>query len=228
MKITDPIQPHPEACSGAGRYVPVPQQFLPPPDKASEGRVNDYLRRVAAMRDPQLILTTATLGTSLGDTPDMVQAAAQLAVTGRAAFTKFKQWHPGVSDLISVISAVAKVPVPAVGNPWAKALAGLSANALEVNAVRALNTAYETARLLTANDANSYNAWLKAPWIAVSGEDDPPHRPVNVNRSPFPQVRHPLLRRRPSARLAIHDCFAADTFWRPKTEHWACGHGRGI
>jgi hypothetical protein len=51
---------------------------------------------------------------------------------------------------------------------------------------QALDRAYKVAQILRAGDKAARYA-LRPEYIAVSGEDDQPHRPVNVPWSDFPQ-----------------------------------------
>jgi pimeloyl-ACP methyl ester carboxylesterase len=50
-----------------------------------------------------------------------------------------------------------------------------------------LDTAYNTLWAIRANDASWRAFRSQQGWFAVSGEDDTPHRPVNVSTSPYPQ-----------------------------------------
>jgi hypothetical protein len=53
---------------------------------------------------------------------------------------------------------------------------------------RALERAYQVAWALRDTDVRRRERLRSTlGWIAVSGEDDPPHRPVNAPSAPYPQ-----------------------------------------
>src|SRR6185295_4460552 len=87
------------------------------------------------------------------------RAFADLSVTGRKSFTRFRQSPPGEGQIHGC-----------TGNTRAIA--------------SALDRAYNVANAVRF--ANSPDR-RRLGWIAVSGEDDQPHRPVNVPAAEFPQ-----------------------------------------
>jgi len=171
-------------------YYWPPAQFLSNPAgvEASDGRLNQILRSYAQTLDAHKILVGAvkaflripsTVQGSAGvisvpGDPSLAPALAQLAVTGRYAFWSFAQWHPQDSDLVLAVRQA---------NPTQN----FDPNALQNAASKVLDTAYRTLWAIRANDA----AWRQfrgsMGWIATSGEDDLPHRPVNIPTAHYPQ-----------------------------------------
>jgi acetyl esterase/lipase len=107
-------------------------------------------------------------------------AVAQLAVTGRHALDFFMAWHPqgGAlagpqdADLMQLAQGT-----PAAGDPAA----------LQAAVAYVLDSAYAALWAIRSNDLASRVHRTQMGWIAVSGEDDTPHRPVNVSTAPYPQ-----------------------------------------
>jgi pimeloyl-ACP methyl ester carboxylesterase len=116
----------------------------------------------------------------------LAAAVAQLAVSGRTAFNFFRQWHPNAA--------------PAVRGPQDADLIQLvqqrvlnaDPTALAAAVKVVLDTAYSTLWAIRGNDPTSRAQRSGLGWIAVSGEDDTPHRPVNVPTAPFPQFDLPV------------------------------------
>jgi len=118
----------------------------------------------------------------------IAKAVAQLAVTGRQAFNAFSSWHPQAlpgfrgpqdSDLIQLVQQ---------RNPNIKFVpANLQAAVSQV-----LDSAYSALWAIRGNDPASRAMRTQLGWIAVSGEDDTPHRPVNVFTAPYPQYDLPV------------------------------------
>jgi pimeloyl-ACP methyl ester carboxylesterase len=104
-------------------------------------------------------------------------AFADLAVTGRMVYDVFKlgldlpTLKALVTDLLN-----ARTPVP----PFTDAQVDAAMNS-------ALDRAYNVAWALRAPPAQQAALRAKLGWIAVSGEDDKPHRPVNVPPPPYEQ-----------------------------------------
>ncbi len=142
------------------------------------------------------------------------QAYADLAVTGTKAFEKFSQWREGMTlgpkeGYCSGIEQQSRTngcpfgPLPTDPEAW------------RAGCRRALDRAYRVANFLRTGQALRVGgAWFEEGgpvnmgtftkeaqaesdrkklerdalgWIAVSGEDDAPHRPVNVPSSIYPQ-----------------------------------------
>jgi hypothetical protein len=171
-----------------------------------DGRLDDFLRANAASQDAKLLLLRSVwfaLGLSPGGSiscggghfSECAGALAELAVTGRQAFNTFVSWNPTfapassgpqVSDLMQLAQQGYK-DVPAIPT-------GSVSNAgLEVVCTNVLGLAYETLWAIRSNDP-AWRQWRltgRGP-VVVSGEDDTPHRPVNVPTAPFPQFDIPV------------------------------------
>ncbi|MGZ4665042.1 MAG: alpha/beta fold hydrolase [Frankiaceae bacterium] len=201
-------------------------QHLPyndPADKKPEndGRLSDFLRALAITADPKLILANAVnlwLGgpsaaldwegdkvscpaqAAQADREAVATAVAQLAVTGRRAFEAFGTWNsppapgapPSDADLVDVYKDQDHFPGAAF--PPAD---------IQDAATHVLDAAYTALWAIRSNDPawRSQRASLK--WIAVSGFDDTPHRPVNVPTAPYPQHDLPVTLRGNTGDLTI-------------------------
>jgi hypothetical protein len=168
----------------------LPPQYLLNSWFNNYGRIDDpTLRFYAAQANTKLTLTSAVkvfLGIPIitvvienGVPVQIVAPAAkgygamlaQLAVTGRKAFASFAAWHPQDADLVQeVIAAGAASPAD-----------------LQAAVRNVLDFAYGALWAIRANDAIWRAARVNLGWIATSGEDDLPHRPVNVPSAPYPQ-----------------------------------------
>jgi pimeloyl-ACP methyl ester carboxylesterase len=166
---------------------PTPNMYDSPPSSniagapgstlgANEGRVRAELRAVAQKKDPVYSLCQAAHrftknAPASGNTPsdhDFGNAFADLSVTGKAVFARFVQFHPTEASLQSNA-----------------ACAGASPSSITT----ALNRAYEVAKVLRGPHDTPERRALG--WIAVSGEDDQPYRPVNAptNKGKFPEFQ---------------------------------------
>jgi len=154
----------------------------------SEGRLIPFLRSQAQLMDPLKILANAATlslgaGTTVGPSPipstnpefpSLVKAVAQLAVTGRESFTKFAATPPQDADVVAAAAAA---------NPGSN----FPPAALAAAAHSVLDMAYTALWAIRANDSGWRSSRFGLGWIAVSGVDDTPHRPVNVPTAPYPQ-----------------------------------------
>ena len=144
---------------------------------AVEGRIIGSLREIASQKDPihALCESASAFAGRPGDhrtpSPEWANAAADLAVTGREAFARFRENPPTLAML-------------------EQRCGGLS----NADYNRALDRAYALANAIRitnhdpALDGGKLSATRRAlGWAAVSGEDDKPHRPVNVPSANFPQ-----------------------------------------
>ena len=141
---------------------------------ANEGRVRHELREAARQKDPMADLCKAAhsfaghpppASRSAGGNPAPGQwgnAYADLAVTGKAAFAKFTRLHPNLASVRAHCAGVSTA-----------------------NIQQALNRAYSVARALRRPHSSA--ARQRLGWIAVSGEDDQPYRPVDVPSTNYPQ-----------------------------------------
>jgi hypothetical protein len=165
-----------------------------PTTAENDGRLSDFLRAIAlqAIHNPGLVLATAVSlwlgggseipwgdGTIVtppneGGDHDLATAVAQLAVTGRRALFVFEAWTPTDADLVSAYSGIFE------DSPF-------TAAEISDAAGHVLDAAYTALWAIRSNDPAWRNQRVNMRWIAVSGFDDTPHRPVNVPTSPYPQ-----------------------------------------
>ncbi len=208
-----------------------------------DGRVSPFLRFYAQTQDTNFMLASA-VWTALGLTPpgppsgtacggtssDCAVAIAQLAVTGRQAFNSFIAWNPAFSpnssgpqlaDLIGLVQTGYPNPanpalpaIPAIGT----ASPATTQQELQTAATLVLDGAYQALWAVRSNE----RAWRQfragsQSWIAVSGEDDTPHRPVNVPTAPFPQydIAVPITLNGQSLSLTTRYMFAAAKTYLP-------------
>jgi pimeloyl-ACP methyl ester carboxylesterase len=172
------------------------------------GRLIPILKANAALRDSKWILLNAlwtylnvspTLSScpqylvcggpgNAKDAQDLGIHIAQLAVTGRIAFDTFVSWNsqypapfsgPQTEDLI-LLGQQGYMSTPALPMSVTNAELSMAASTL-------IYQAYVALWAIRSNDLQWRNYRQLAGWIAVSGEDDTPHRPVNVPTAPFPQ-----------------------------------------
>src|SRR5262249_53246880 len=110
----------------------------------------------------------------------LANALADLAVTGRSAWNSFRAQSPNEEMLVPAVSQrLAQLPA----TPTAADVASATSAALD----RAYNVAAALRGPYLETDLRA-----SLGWIAVSGEDDPPHRPVNVGSPPYPQYEIPV------------------------------------
>ena len=155
---------------------PIPQLSEPEPPAAildphdpigrggSDGRLAAVLRAQVG-QPPAVLLAHAARRFAAGE-DDLARAFADLAVTGRAAVARYDAAAPSYADVEAATAALGQtlglIPIERARNRAAEVRAYLDASA-EGRAGSALG------------------------WIAVSGEDDPPWRPVNASVTRFPQ-----------------------------------------
>lgn len=163
--------------------APIPGYFAPPSNLivGNEWRLIKELRDAAATGSAETILIDAVvtqvqqvlvpapqgLGLGLG------MAYADLAVTGRRAYGDFASKVPKEGGPIEA-AALAKLT--------ASGLVGVTPQLVRTALSEVLDRAYQVAWFLRAQTTRG-----DLGWIAVSGEDDLPHRPVNVPATAFPQ-----------------------------------------
>lgn len=148
---------------------------------ANEGRLRAELRDAARRKDPIYSLCQAAQRFTRNqpaspNTPsdqDFGNAFADLSVTGKAAFARFVQLRPTEATL-----------------------RGNCAGASEAAIGAAMNRAYRVADALRVPHESSEREGLG--WIAVSGEDDQPYRPVNV------PTNNPALGGFPEFQIAVN------------------------
>jgi len=173
---------------------------------ANEGRLRQELRDVAKRKDPihslcqaaQRFTRNQPAALDVPSDQELGNAFADLSVTGKAAFEKFKQLHPNEESLR--------------GKPEC---AGASAEAVR----KALTRAYGVANALRGLHSSPQRKTLG--WIAVSGEDDQPYHPVNAPATSFPQFEIRVVVPRPNiavnTRYMIAHARNAPALQRPAT-----------
>jgi pimeloyl-ACP methyl ester carboxylesterase len=169
---------------------------------ANEGRLRSELRADAQQKDPINSLCHAAQrftedAPASADTPsdhDLGNAFADLSVTGKATFARFVQLRPSEATL-----------------HCAEASAG--------SITTALTRAYAVANALRVPHDSPERRALG--WIAVSGEDDQPYRPVDVPSTRFPQfqikVNVPKFNIAANTRYMIAHARNEPAFARPAT-----------
>lgn len=137
-------------------------------------RLTTGLRAVAQRKDPRTALANAALRFYGGDEL-MGNAFADLAVTGRSTYDAFRRHPPTDAQIETAAQAIESAPSRRGPPPK------LDENRLRNAVATAQRRAYQVAwALRNPNPRDGFNLRAKLGWIAVSGEDDPPARPVNV------------------------------------------------
>jgi pimeloyl-ACP methyl ester carboxylesterase len=131
-----------------------------------EGLLVEPLREVAALQDPTHALAEAAKAHAGGD-DELGRAFADLAVSGREAFERFRAAPPTPEEVANRVAATRPGLLPE--------------QRLDV-ANWALDRSFDVVWALRTGANRS-----SLEWIAVSAPDDPPHRPVNIPASPYPQ-----------------------------------------
>ena len=223
---TRPVDPGaPERCTGElhPAYLEMPDAFRMGQGSRSlvEGTrewdqdlLVEQLRDAARTRDPRVILQRAAVeyvqaahGPANADPARrraavaMANATADLAVTGRAAYRNFRDAGGGAGIQASEISLeTVRTQAEAAGG-----LGDVTDAQVRAAIDRALDRAYDVAWAIRGPTAHRSASRPNLGWLAVSGIDDPPHRPVNVPSAPVPQhevvVTVPAPRR--SAELVV-------------------------
>ena len=125
---------------------------------ANEGRLRAELRAAAKAADPLASLCQSAKAFARKETA-LGNALADLSVTGRKSFAQFRTARPDQARIL----------------PCAHDAQGVA---------RALARAYKVANAIRFGYSPERR---RLGWIAVSGEDDQPHRPVNVPSAEFAQ-----------------------------------------
>jgi pimeloyl-ACP methyl ester carboxylesterase len=164
MHLTNPCRPCIEEQCDPSRLHP--NGYFEPPARfevpGADGRLTEELREPLRrhLGNPVYLLAEATRALLCGDVP-LANALADLAVTGRHMHERFRA---GAPQLGQVVEAATRPADDSFVRVLLRALAG-----------RALERAYRVAWALQGLVPRR-----GLGWIAVSGEDDPPHRPANV------------------------------------------------
>lgn len=204
MVVTTPIQPPTESCiDEVTGFFDAPSELIdctvrnPPFNDSTDpncGRLIQRLRVQANTTDKRDILIRAAFEYYVLRHPEIwslypgfpfavpstafAQALADLAVTGQEAYSSFRQLAPSEADLIVPVSDLAKAILPS-HQPVLIDVSGAVQQALQ--------RSYQVAWALRGPTQYREAQRPKLGWIAVDGEDDPPHRPVNVPSALFPQ-----------------------------------------
>jgi pimeloyl-ACP methyl ester carboxylesterase len=191
MIITESVTPPDESCEDL--VVETTGTFSPPPEVIDCpdpycGRLIRPLRIAARTKDAKEILARAAvaryrdrhqeLTSPEPNSWDIQDALSDLAVTGRSAYASFRALGPVEADL----SALVKSKLAAVYPTHDVVDADLSDAIKET-----LERAYQVAWALRGPVSHRSAERDALGWIAVTAEDDPPDRPVNVGSALFPQ-----------------------------------------
>ncbi len=194
MNTSDPIQPPFNEFCDENRLqkeigqAEAPQRFAQP---GAEGRLVPTLREAARTHDAREILIRSAVmlyaARHRGKVPALptadealANALADLAVTGRAAWNSFRVQAPNEKTLVPEVT---------------QRLAQLHSSASSADVASAVSAALDRAYSVALALRGPYPQTSERSalgWIAVSGEDDPPHRPVNVGSPPYPQYEIPV------------------------------------
>lgn len=212
MDVTTPLEPPYERCTDTA----LPAEFVDPPSRfveaGSDGRLIPELRQAAALRNPYKILARAAAaffsaqhpatGSIPADDIERGNALADLSITGRMAYCLFKTPPLTPLDDFAVGSGVNHIDLghpphsPArllevIDDELAPLVTGTQAERAAAIAP-ALNRAYDVAWALRGPLAQRAARRPPLGWIAVSAEDDVPHRPVNLPAPPYEQYEIPV------------------------------------
>jgi len=160
-----------------------PEMIEPPPyfvQPSQENRLLPALRVFARSHDPRKTLVSAAIESIQGNAA-IAMAIADLAVTGRTSYENFK---PSLTEAMLVPDV--KASLASSGLP-------IPSDADIMSALKnVLDRVYEVAFALRGPYPARAAVRRSLGWIAVSGEDDPPHRPVNMTSAPYPQYEIPV------------------------------------
>jgi hypothetical protein len=213
MRETPAVLPPAEPCA------PTPSSgLIDPPawacDPSNEMRLTAQLRNVARTRDPYIILARAAAAFIRGQNPapgvnptadlQLANALADLAVTGRRAYCLMATPPHNPTDQARLVGAGDHVDLHTA--PFTQSQLHLKILGHLAQLVPPpLSTAQATRAIDTALDRAFATAWaLRGPvavrgparralgWLAVSAEDDMPHRPTNVPAPGFEQYEIPV------------------------------------
>jgi hypothetical protein len=175
MKVRNPEPPVPDELPAppTGTYFDAPVYLT----QGAEGRLVRELGDAARWLDASKNLTDAIVAAHEDRfglaPPGHATARADLLVTGRRGFAAFAARRPAEGG---PEEAAAMATLAARGRP------DVNPASVRRAATTVLDRAYRVAAFLRGSTDRG-----DLRWIAVSGEDDLPHRPVNVPRTRFPQ-----------------------------------------
>jgi hypothetical protein len=191
MIITDSVTPPNESCEDM--VVETTGTFSPPPEVIDCpdpycGPLISSLRIAARTKDAKEILARATVAsyrsrhnelTSPKPNSRAIQdALSDLAVAGRAAYASFRALAPDEADLSALVRSKLAAAYPAHQ---------VVDSDLSDATKETLKRAYQAAWALRGPVSYRRAARDALGWIAVTAEDAPADRPVNVGSALFPQ-----------------------------------------
>lgn len=199
------------AGPGTGYFVVPPTLAAPAtaPYVLGEGRIRSDLRNAAKAADVYDSLRLAAFNFATGNL-ELGNAFADLSVTGRKSFAQFKALNMTDEQLFQSIRPPSRGRQPGCGFGCNQAqhcsmgcpprtplpdLTGVSNATLLAACKTALDRAFAVAQILRvsntepliAGGSDASTARKALGWMAVSGEDDQPYRPVNVPSTKYPQ-----------------------------------------
>lgn len=194
LELNAPVQPPPDAqCPQFAGYFDAPAGLSDCADPNC-GRLNWKLRQAAKTRDAREILVQSAFEYYVVRHPEILpqypgfphfvpsaelaQGLADLSVTGREAYSRFRELNPREADLIAPVEQLLRAVFPSHQ---------IASGDLTWGIRQALMRAYRVAWALRGPVPHRQAHRSELGWIAVSAEDDPPHRPVNVPSAAFPQ-----------------------------------------
>ena len=165
------LQPSFDEKCEPGSVYEMPAKFA-----RTSGRLVESLRNIAKAKNPLLSLEIGALHFARG-AEDWGNAYADLSVTGKDTYKIFKTLHAQKGlDEDTLLDRLES-------NPEAQ---GIAKEKLVAGAKSALDRAYKVIHAIAYGNSQS-DLRKSMGWIAVSGEDDHPWRPVNVYSTAYPQ-----------------------------------------
>ena len=212
MDLTDPVLPPYERCTDKelpDGFFDAPARFV---DSQNEMRLVQPLRDVAQLRNPYEILARSAAAffsaqnPVAGSVPDedeeLANAFADLAVTGRRTYCLLATPPRTPLDELALSGAGEHVDLgttPYTPSELRDEIAGLLAPLVQATPAQstraidaALDRAFRTLWALRGPVVERTATRAALGWIAVSGEDDMPHRPTNVPPPPYEQYEIPV------------------------------------
>jgi pimeloyl-ACP methyl ester carboxylesterase len=207
MQIDPPVTPGAEPDRPAMPVLPTaPAELV---DPADEYRLVRELRARAAARDRvsgrpdptvwlahssvEFLQAARTTGEPAAVRERLATAIADLTVTGRRTYDEFRH---GISSLELEEKVRARLHAQAVSPAATDA-------EIQAGMDRALDRAYAVAWALRGSVAQQQALRPGLGWVAVSAEDDMPHRPVNMPAAPYPQYELPVTTPTPGGSLTL-------------------------
>jgi pimeloyl-ACP methyl ester carboxylesterase len=171
----------------------------------NEGRVRSDFSAAARAADPIGSLRWSAFHFATGNA-ELGRAFADLSVTGRKSFAKFSAAPPTEAEIFQAVRPSGRKAPPCrfhctasqkceSGCPSILPPLTVTDADLTIACTKAVDRAFAVANVLRvgnmvplADGSSDSSPQRKAlGWIAVSGEDDQPHRPVNVPSTKYPQ-----------------------------------------